>query len=65
MARSKKTFTVTYKHGLNLRAEPSKESDVMRVLKFGEKVAKDVDAETVDGWTAVVGGGYVMTEYLK
>lgn len=65
MARPKKTYTVAYKHGLNLRADPSKESEVIRVLKLGEKIERDKETEAPDGWMAVSGGGYVMTEYLN
>lgn len=56
-------YTVNYPHGLNLRAEPSKQAAVLRVLQHGETVtARDADAP--DGWLAV-DGGYVMKEFLN
>lgn len=62
-ADPQKTYTVSYPHGLNLRAEPSKQAAILRVLKHGETVsARDLDAP--DGWLAV-DGGYVMREFLK
>lgn len=59
----RKAYTVAYPHGLNLRAGPSKQAAVLRVLQAGETVtALDVDAPY--GWLAV-DGGYVMAEFLK
>lgn len=58
-----KTYTVTYPHGLNLRAEPSKQAEILRVLKRGETVTA-WDAEAPEGWLAV-DGGYVMREFLE
>lgn len=66
MARKRTApYKVAHKFGLNLRAEPSKEAEVLRVLPFGETVEPEPDAEAPEGWLAVKGGGYVMTEYLK
>lgn len=62
-AEPRKTYTVAYAHGLNLRAEPSKQAEILRVLRHGETVTAR-DAEAPDGWLAVE-GGYVMTEFLK
>lgn len=59
------TKTVKYQPGLNLRAEPSKESAVIRVLRYMETVEPDTEKEAPDGWLAVKGGGYVMREFLK
>lgn len=59
----RKTYTVTYPHGLNLRAEPSKQAQIMRVLKHGEAVTVR-DEEAPRGWLAV-NGGYVMAEFLE
>lgn len=59
-----KTRKVSYKPGLNLRAGPSKEDEILRVLKYGETVTPDHDREAPEGWMAVDGGGYVMTEFL-
>lgn len=59
----RKTYTVAYPHGLNLRAEPSKKAQIIRVLPHGETVAAR-DAEAPDGWLAVE-GGYVMAEFLE
>lgn len=58
-----KTYTVAYPHGLNLRAEPSKQAKILRVLQAGETVTVR-DAEAPEGWLAV-DGGYVMRDYLK
>lgn len=60
----RKTYTVAYPHGLNLRAEPSKQAAVLRVLKHGEAVTAALDVDAPDGWLAV-DGGYVMAEFLK
>jgi len=65
MAKQKTTYTVNVERGLNLRAEPSKDAPVLAILEHGEKVKADTERGSADGWLAVVGGGYVMTEYLK
>lgn len=65
MARTRNTYTVAYKNGLNLREGPSKDTAIIRVLKNGEAVTPDVEIEAPDGWMAVKGGGYVMREFLK
>lgn len=62
---ARKNYTVSYEHGLNLREKPSKSSNVLAVLPFGEKVVIDPKAETPEGWFAVATGGFVMAEYLK
>ena len=58
-------YTVKYHAGLNIRSEPSKDSDVLRVAKYMENVVPAVGVEAPDGWLAVDGGGYCMTEFLK
>ena len=62
-AEPRKTYTVTYPHGLNLRAEPSKQAQILRVLRAGETVTAR-DAEAPDGWLAIE-GGFVMAEFLN
>ena len=62
---TRRTYTVQTKKGLNLREEPSKQSKILALLAFGEKVIIDPSAETPDGWVAVKSGGYVMKEFLK
>lgn len=62
---ARKNYTVNSKPGLNLRESPSRSARVIRVLKDGEKVTADNAVEAPNGWKAVKGGGYVMTEYLK
>lgn len=62
---ARKNYTVNSKTGLNLRESPSRSARVIRVLKDGEKVTADNAVEAPDGWKAVKGGGYVMTEFLK
>lgn len=62
---SKKHFVVNTEKGLNLRTEPNKNSEVIRILGFGEKVTIDPDVETQDGWVAVKDGGFVMKEFLS
>jgi uncharacterized protein YgiM (DUF1202 family) len=65
---AKKTFAVSVnpdKAGLNLRAKPSLEAPVIRLLKNGEKVVIVPEEEAPEGWVAVKGGGYVMSEFLK
>ena len=61
----RKNFTVAYKGGLNLREKPSKDSNILAVLPFGEKVTVDNTVDTPYEWAAVKGGGYVMREFLK
>lgn len=62
---ARKNYTVAYEGGLNLRAKPSKDSNVLAVLAFGAKVTVDPTVETPDEWLAVKDGGYVMSAYLK
>jgi len=62
---ARKTFTVNWLGGVCLREEPSKDSKVLAILPFGEKVTIDQKADAPSGWTAVSGGGYTMTQYLK
>ena len=50
---------------LKLRAAPSKDGEIISVLPFGLKLAVDDARKAPEGWTAVDGTGYVMTEYLK
>lgn len=59
------TYSVNWKDGLNLREKPNKESKVLAVLPYGEKIKVDKAADVPDGWLAVKGGGYVMSEFLK
>ena len=61
----KKNYTVNAEGGLNLREKASKDSKVLALLPFGAKVVIDPKAEVPEGWASVVGGGFVMTEYLK
>lgn len=60
-----KEYEVCYEHGLNLRAEPSMQSEVLRVMPYGFRVLEDPEREAPDGWLAVSGGGYCRLEYLK
>ena len=65
MARPKiPTYTVAVERGLNLRAEPSKDAPVLAILEYGEKVKADTERDSSEDWLAVLGGGYVMREYL-
>ena len=61
----RKKYTVNSVPGLNVREKPSRSARILCVLKDGEMVLADNAAETIDGWKALQGGGYVMTEYLK
>lgn len=61
----RKIFTVNAAHGLNLREAPSKEARVLRILADGEKITADNNIASPDGWLAVKGGGFVMTEFIK
>ena len=51
--------------GLNLRKHPALNAPVLRVLKDGETIPIDNSVEVPGGWKAVMGGGYVMSEFLK
>lgn len=59
-----KTYTVNVPK-LKLRATPSKDGEVLSVLPFGLKLTVDAGRKAPDGWTAIDGTGYVMTEFLK
>ena len=61
----RKTYTVSYEGGLNLREKPSKDSNILAVLPHGEKVTIDTAKDVPEGWTAVKSGGFVMKEFLK
>lgn len=65
MAFPRKNYTVATEKGLNLRAEPTRKSKIIRVIPFGEKVVADNEVAVPDGWIAVKDGGYVMKEFLK
>jgi hypothetical protein len=62
---ARKTFTVNWAGGVCKREKASKESKILAVLPFGEKVTVDSKADAAPGWTAIAGGGFVMSEYLK
>ena len=62
---ARKTYSVSSSTGLNVREKPSRTARVLRVLPEGEKVAVDKAAETPEGWKALRGGGFVMSEFLK
>ena len=62
---ARKTYTVDWPGGVCVREEASKDSKVLAVLHFGEKVTLDTKTEAPNGWAAVSGGGFTMTEYLK
>jgi len=62
---ARKIFTVNAAHGLNLRAEPSRKARVLRILADGEKITVDSETASPDGWLAVKGGGFVMTQFIK
>lgn len=51
--------------GLNVRKAPSKDAEILKVLKNKEKIAIDEKSDVPDGWKAVSGGGFVVAEYLK
>lgn len=66
MAAKRRNFTVeTRKRGLNLRKEPSMDSEILSLIPNGERVVIDPYAEVPDGWAAVQDGGYVKREFLK
>ena len=65
MAAARKTFTVAWPGGVCVREAPSKDSKVLAVLPCGEKVTVDQKTEAPAGWTAVSGGGFTMSIYLK
>lgn len=50
---------------LNVRESPSLDARILSTLETGAKVKVNPNAETPDGWKAVDGGGFVMTEYLE
>ena len=60
---TKKTLTVNYVGGVCIREEPNRESKIIRIASFGEKVTLE-KADAPAGWTAVT-GGYTMTQFLK
>ena len=62
---ARKTYTVDWPGGVCLREQPSRESKVLEILPCGQKVSIDQKAEAPDGWVAVTGGGYTMSQYLK
>ena len=62
---TRKNFTVGTKRGLNLRAEPSKDASVLKVLAYEEKVVVDHNVEVPEGWVAVKPEGYVRKEFLQ
>lgn len=62
---ARKSFTVDWPGGVCLREQPSLESNILKILPFGEKVSLAPKAEAPKGWVAVAGGGYTMEKYLK
>lgn len=62
---ARKTYTVNWLGGVCLREEASKDSKVLAVLPYGKKVTVDSKRDAPNGWTAVSGGGFTMTQYLK
>ena len=65
MAKQRTTYTVNVERGLNVREKPTTKAKVLAVLNNGDKVKADTEREGASGWLPVLGGGYVMTEYLK
>ena len=63
--RERTTYTVSSAPGLNVRQFPAKDAPIQRVLRDGEKVSVDGSADAPAGWKAIMGGGYVMSQYLK
>lgn len=53
---------VLYPQGLNLRAGPGRQYDVLRVLKAGEEVQQN--GETRDDWMQVE-GGWIDSRYVR
>ena len=54
---------VLYPHGLNLRAGPGTQYDVLRVLKAGEEVQQSGDKQE-DGWMPV-GDDWMDSRYAR
>ena len=50
---------------LNVRESPSLDARILSTLETGAKVKINPSADTPEGWKAVVGGGYVMTDFLE
>lgn len=65
MATARKNYAVNSATGLNVRQHPAKNAPVLRVLRDGDKVAVDNSISVPGGWKALMGGGFVMGEYLK
>lgn len=61
----KKSYVVIPENGLNLREEPSKKANVLKVLEQNVRVEVDNSVEAPDGWIAIKGGGFVMKQFLK
>lgn len=62
---NKKWYVVTSESGLNLREEPSKESKVLNVFAWNDKIEADNSIEAPEGWLPIKGGGFVMREFVK
>jgi hypothetical protein len=62
---ARKTYTVNWAGGVCKREEASKDSKILAILPFNAKVTIDSKADAPTGWTAIAGGGYIMSEYLK
>lgn len=60
---TEREYTVNYPSGLNVRAEPSTNAAILRVLKRGVTVASDAE-DAPEGWVALRDGGYCMKRYL-
>ena len=56
-------YVVLYSQGLNLRAGPGKDHDVLRVLKAGEEVQQTGETQA-DGWMEV-DGGWIDSRYVR
>lgn len=59
------TATVRYTYGLNVRENPDTGARVLRVLKDGEQIEVNGNVTAPNGWVAVMGGGFVMEQYLQ
>lgn len=63
-----KAGTVTNCHRLNIRKEPNKDSEILKVIFKGDDV-EIVDESTPDGWLSVVLSdgtkGYTMKDYIN